>query len=236
MILTRNQAQAIATGRKTTHHTTHTALRAGARLPIMHRAGKQAEIVCHAQIVSIEHRELRDLTRDEAKAEGYAKATGPLDFRMAWIEQHDGSWLDKTNAKPNITPTQLAALIRQRWETMHVGEPIAVLELQLVEAPDQYMAPSSGRLTKHQTTSNPRGAIDDAPVPPQDFVDALAKARREAWTTGQAATRREAAGESFERARRRAEAAGQNTQNAVRHVERITKALERAATRNTPSM
>jgi hypothetical protein len=222
VILNRQQAKAIAGQRKTTHHTTHATLKTGARIPIsVRQPNGTSEIICHAEITAIEPRQLRDLTRDEARAEGYDGARGPLVFRRAWLQQHDRSWFEAAK----LTETGLTdELVARRWRR-HEGTPVHVLELRLAEPPDRWMARSSGRLTSHQTTSDPRSAIDDLPVAPQEFVDALANKANENRTHTLAEARKEAALESFAIALHRAR--GKQASNMVRAAERMAKTVDR---------
>jgi hypothetical protein len=228
MILPRQQADAIASQRKTTHHTTHDTLRVGARLPIMVRDHDGTRTVCHAQIIGIERRELRDLTRDEAKREGYPGVRGPLNFKRAWLIHHDKSWMSRSGQDQfDRTDEEIA----QRF-LKHTGTIVHVLTLALAEEPDQWMTRSSGRLTARQATSNPRNAIDELPLAPQAFVDAEAKRIYEARTTDQSSQRRAEAAVRFAHAEAQARAAGLDTRRAARSVEQIAKALERRTPRH----
>jgi hypothetical protein len=221
LILPKQQANAIASGRKTTHHTTNDALRVGARFNISYREGRTLVKTCYAQIVAREERELQDLSREEAKREGYDGVRGPLNFRRAWLEVN-GRYTVK-----DFTDEAVAELY-----AAHVGKIVYVLTLALAEEPDQWMARSSGRLSKHQATSNPRNAIDELPLAPQQFVDAEATRIYEAATTTQAHNRRAAAADRFAHAEAQARAAGVDTRRAARSVEQIAKALERRTPRH----
>jgi hypothetical protein len=223
MILPKQQANAIASGRKTTHHTTNDALRVGARFNISYREGKQLVKTCYAQIVAREERALRDLTRDEAKREGYDGARGPLNFRRAWLEATQPAWGAKCKATGEKPTDEAVAILF----FAHAGRPTYVLTLALAEEPDQWMARSSGRLTKHQATSNPRQAIDELPLAPQAFVDAEAKRIYEHNQTMRAQARRAQAADRFAHAEAQARAAGIDTRRAARSVEQIAQALER---------
>lgn len=224
MIFSRQHANAIATGRKTRHHTTIRALREGARIPVTVRQLLQgvcdAEIVCYVQITHVEGRGLRELTRTEAKHEGYDGPRGPLNWRKAWIETHDRTWALK-QAGTDEGLTDEAVAIRFKF---YEGTLVHVLTLELVEEPDQWMARSSGRLTAHQATSNPRDAIDDVPLAPQEFVDGLAKKANEARTAKMSEARKDAALESFATALRRAR--GKQAGNMVRAAERMARTVE----------
>lgn len=219
MILTRQQANAIATGRKTTHHTLHDTLRTGSRIPIQVRTRpRQTDIVCHAQITATEQRPLRDLTRTEAKREGFDGPRGPLHWRKAWLQQHDGAWF----SRQELSDTGLTDTAAQdRFQVKHAGQPVTVLTLQIAEEPDRWMAPSAGKQTKHQTTSNPRQAIDELAVPPQEYVDMLANRANENRTAKQAQARKEAALESFAIALHKAR--GKQANNMVRAAERMAR-------------
>jgi hypothetical protein len=216
VILDRQQAHAIATGRKTTHHTTNDALRAGARIPITTRNGRETEIVCHATITRAQTRELRDLTRAEAKAEGFDGARGPLNFRRAWLQRTSPQWL---------TPERTDEQIAQRFHKQCDGPLVTILTITLTEAPDRWMARSSGRLTSHQTTSNPRDAIDELPVPPQEFVDELARQANATRVTDRTQARKEAALERLALALARSQ--GKRANNTLRAIERMTASLDR---------
>lgn len=221
VILSKQQANAIASGRKTTHHTTNDALRVGARFNVNWRDGKQLVKTCYAQIVAREERQLRDLSRDEAKREGFPGVRGPLDFRRAWLE---------ANGRYNVKDFTDEAIAK--FYASQTGKCVYVLTLQLAEEPDQWMARSTGRLTKHQATSNPRDAIDELPLAPQAFVDAEAKRIYEQSQTTRAQTRRAEAAERFAQTEARARAAGLDTRRPVRSVEQITAALERRIPRH----
>jgi hypothetical protein len=224
MILPRQQADAIASQRKTTHHTTHDTLRVGARLPIMVRdPDKTTRIVCHARITAREERELRDLTRDEAKREGYPGVRGPLNFKRAWLTAHHKPQLARLEQTDSGATDEAVAALYAR----HTGTIVHVLTLALAEEPDRWMARSSGRLTNGQATSNPRQAIDELPLAPQAFVDAEAKRINEAATSDDASQRRAAAAMRFAFAEAQARAAGVDTRRAARSVEQIAAALER---------
>jgi hypothetical protein len=228
LILPKQQANAIASGRKTTHHTTNDALRVGARFNINYRDGKQLVKTSYAQITAREERELRDLSRDEAKREGFAGVRGPLDFKRAWLQANHGAKLarlEQTDA--GATDEAVAALY-----AAHKGTIIYVLTLALAEEPDQWMARSSGRLSKHQATSNPRQAIDELPLAPQAYVDAEATRIYEHSQTAQAQARRAQAADRFAHAEAQARAAGVDTRRAARSVEQIAKALERRTPRH----
>lgn len=219
MIFSKQQANAIATGRKTTHHTKQDALRVGARIYVTTQ-GREAEIVCYARVVSVEQRGLRDLTRAEAAAEGYMGPRGPLNWRKAWLEAHDKAWaLRQAQTDEGLTDEKVATQF-----AFHVGAPVCVLSFELAEEPDRWMARSSGRLTAHQATSNPRDAIDDVPLAPQEFVDGLAKKANETRTAVLSEARREAALESFATALRRAR--GKQAGNMVRAAERMARTVE----------
>lgn len=223
MILPKQQANAIANGRKTTHHTINDALRVGARFNVSWRDGKQLVKTCYAQTIAREERELRDLTRDEAKREGFAGVRGPLDFKRAWLLQHDQDWCRKREALDiGLTDELIAERFQRHTQT---GRIIYVLTLALAEEPDQWMARSSGRLSNHQATSNPRNAIDDLPLAPQAFVDAEANRIRDNATATQAHDRKEAAIERMAKALTTTN--GKRANNAVRAIERITASLER---------
>lgn len=222
MIFSRQQANAIATGRKTTHHTKHDSLRVGARLAVTVREpNRDGGIACYVRIAAVEWRGLRDLSRSEAKYEGYDGPRGPLNWRRAWLEEHDKAWAQE-QAKTDHGLTD--ELVAERFHR-HKSKIVYVLTLELVEEPDQWMARSSGRLTAHQATSNPRDAIDDVPLAPQEFVDGLAKKANEARTASQAEVRREAALESFATALRRAR--GKQAGNMVRAAERMARTVEK---------
>lgn len=225
MIFSRQHANAIAKGWKTTHHSMVRALSVGARVPVSVRTPNEAQIVCYVRIAGMEWRGLRDLTRIEAKHEGYDGSRGPLNWRRAWLEEHDKAWAwEQAKTDRGLTDE----LVAERFHR-HKSKPVHVLTLELVEEPDQWMARSSGRLTAHQTTGNPHAAIDELPVPPQEFVDGLAKKANETRTATQAQARREAAAADFAQALAKARAAGKSTTNAIRHVERITRSLNRVA-------
>jgi hypothetical protein len=224
VILSRQQANAIATGRKTTHHTLHDTLRAGARIPITVRdKPREPEIVCYTEITHTEHRTLRDLTRTEAKREGFDGPRGPLTFRKAWLEQHDKVWaLQQARTDHGLTDE----IIAERFKRYHEGRiPVNVITFRLAEAPDRWMARSSGRLTKGQTTSSPRDAIDELPVPPQEFVDALAKQANVTRITDRTAARKAAAIERLAFALCRSH--GKQANNTLRAIERMTASLDR---------
>jgi hypothetical protein len=230
MILPKQQANAIASGRKTTHHTTNDALRVGARFNVAYRENKQLVKTCYAQIVAREERALRDLNRDEAKREGFPGVRGPLDFKRAWLQAHKSArWklarLEQTDE--GATDEAVAHLY-----AAHTGTIVYVLTLQLAEEPDQWMARSTGRLSKHQATSNPRNAIDDLPLAPQTYVDAEAKRIYEARTANTASQRRAQAADRFAHAEAQARAAGVDTRRAARSVEQIAQALERRTPRH----
>lgn len=224
MILPKQQANAVASGRKTTHHTTNDALRVGARFNISWRDGKQLVKTCYAQTIAREERELRDLTRDEAKRVGFDGVRGPLNFKRAWLTQHDQAWMARRGQNEfDRTDEEIAQRYAKR-----AGTTVYVLTLALAEEPDQWMARSTGRLTKHQATSNPRNAIDDMPLAPQHFVDAEANRIRDNAVTTQARARKEAALERMHRAL--VTTNGKRANNAVRAIERITASLERNGT------
>lgn len=216
MILPKQQANAIASGRKTTHHTTNDALKVGARVNVSYRDGKQLVKTCYIRIVAMEERELRDLKRDEAKREGFDGARGPLNFRRAWLEVN-GRYTVKNFTDEAITELYAA----------YVGRTVHVLTLALAEEPDRWMARSSGRLTNRQSTSNPRDAIDELPLAPQAFVDAEATRIYETRQTSMAHAQRAAAAERFAQAEAKARAAGIDTRKAARSVGQIAAALER---------
>lgn len=215
MIFSRQYANAIATGRKTKHHTTVRAWREGSRIPVT----VDAEPVCYVQVVNVEERGLRELTRTEAKHEGYDGPRGPLNWRKAWIETHDKTWATK-QLRTDEGLTDEAVAIRFKF---YEGTLVHVLTLELVEEPDQWMARSSGRLTAHQATSNPRDAIDDVPLAPREFVDGLAKRANEARTAKMSEARKDAALESFATALRRAR--GKQAGNMVRAAERMARTV-----------
>jgi hypothetical protein len=221
MILPKQQANAIASGRKTTHHTTNDALRVGARFNISYREGKQLVKTCYAQIVAREERELRDLTRDEAKREGYDGARGPLNFKRAWLQATQPAKLARLEQTDDGATDEAVA----RLYAAHAGRIVYVLTLALAEEPDQWMARSSGRLSKHQATSNPRQAIDELPLAPQQFVDAEAQRIRDNATATRAHNRKEAALERMAKALTTTN--GKRANNAVRAMERIATSLER---------
>lgn len=221
MILPKQQANAIASGRKTTHHTTNDALKVGAQFNVSYRDGKQLVKTCYVRIVAMEERELRDLKRDEAKREGYDGLRGPLNFRRAWLERI-GSSLMEPDRETGMGPTDEAVAVRFAAQT---GRIVHVLTLALAEEPDRWMARSSGRLTNRQSTSNPRDAIDELPLAPQAFVDAEATRIRSATTSTQAQARRDAALERMARALDTTNSKRAN--NAVRAMERMANSLER---------
>lgn len=229
MILPKQQANAIATGRKTTHHTMWDTLTLGSRQRIAYRVSKnEIETTCHIEITAVEKRELRTLDRFESKAEGFDGARGPLNFKRAWLLQHDQNWTLKQEATTNGLTDELVA---QRF-LKHTGRTVHVLTLKLAEEPDRYMAPSSGRQTRNQTTTNPRDAIDELPVPPQAFVDAEAKRIYELSQTTRAQARRAEAADRFAFAEARAREAGIDTRRAARSVQQIAAALERRIPRH----
>lgn len=228
MIFSRQQADAIAMGRKTGHHTTTRAFREGARIPVATRgrwgeewrgAKLPAEIICYVRVTGVERRGLRDLTRAEAAREGYMGPRGPLNWRKAWLEAHDKAWaLRQAQTDEGLTDEAVSAHFAS-----YVGAPVCVLSFELVEEPDRWMARSSGWLTAHQATSNPRDAIDDVPLAPQEFVDGLAKKANEVRTAVLSEARREAALESFGAALRRAR--GKQAGNMVRAAERMARTV-----------
>jgi hypothetical protein len=220
VIFTRQQANAIATGRKTRHHTMITTLREGARVPVTVRGHRESEIACYVRILSVEKRPLRELTRAEAKLEGYDGPRGPLNWRRAWLDAHDRDWT-QLQARTEEGVTDDVAAERFRWIANVLGT--YVLAFELTEEPDEWMARSSGRLTARQATSNPRDAIDEVPLAPQGFVDGLAKRANEARTAALSDARREAALESFGAALRRAR--GKQAGNMVRAAERMARTV-----------
>lgn len=230
MILPKQQANAIATGRKTTHHTMWDTLTPGSRQRIAYRVSKnEIETTCHIEITAIEKRELRTLDRFESKAEGFDGARGPLNFKRTWLAQHDKGWTARHElSDEGITDEKVAAQFLK-----HIGRTVHVLTLQLAEEPDRFMAPSSGRQTRNQTTTNPRDAIDELPVPPQAFVDAEAKRIYEASQTTRAQARRAGAADRFAFAEARAREAGIDTRRAARSVQQIAAALERKTGQNS---
>jgi hypothetical protein len=221
MILPKQQANAIATGRKTTHHTTWDTLTVGSCQNIGYRTpNDQAEIVARVKIIAVEERELRDLTKAELKREG---CVGPIHFRRTWLEETHSGWRKLLRDSPEQCTDEAVERLWQR----QTGRIVRVLTLQLVEEADQWMARSSGRLTKHQATSNPRDAIDELPLAPQAFVDAEATRIYETRRTSMAHAQRAAAAERFAQAEARARAAGIDTRKAARSVGQIAAALER---------
>ena len=222
MIVSKQQALAIAGGRKTTHRTPNTALKVGHRQAVSYRESGTLHTVCYIEATAAELGQLGELTRAQAKAEGFDGVRGPANHRRAWLEEHDRDWMAQTKQTDEGASDEVIA---QRFQRL-AGRDITVLTLKLVEAPDMFMAPSSGRLTKNQTTTNPRRAIDDAAVPPQEYVDAEARRINQQAASTLAQARREAAAENLARALR----TGRNSKqinNAVRAVERITASIDR---------
>jgi uncharacterized protein YhfF len=220
MILNRQQANAIATGRKTTHHILHGSLQEGARVTIQVRTRpRETEIACYVKLLSVETRPLRDLTMREAKAEGYSGPRGPINWRKAWLQQHDQPWADRQkHSDAGLNET----VVRDRFEAQYVGNPVTVLEFELAEPPDRFLAPTR---TGHPYTSDPRRAIDELAVAPEEFVNQLANKANETRTATLAQARKDAALESFAQALHRAR--GKTANNMVRAAERMAQAVDR---------
>lgn len=169
MILTSKETAAVAAGRKRTHRTAAACRwRPGHRLTIREPPRKTGRSVSatnteanrvYVEITDVEHVPLAALTRDEATAEGFGGARGPLAFKRRWLERHDKAWVAKREATDDgLTDEQVAG----RFVDHHEGDPIVVLSWRLAEEPDLYLAqPTRG---SGDYTRNPHRAIDPLPV------------------------------------------------------------------------
>lgn len=109
---------------------------------------------------------LTEPTRTIAKAEGYGnRADAVLALKRGWLTAHDAAWmLDHQDAT--------AETIATRYTAEHVGRRIHILHLEPAEAFDEFM----GHQGREDYVDSPATAIDPLPVPPREFVQALAKA------------------------------------------------------------
>ncbi len=205
MILPQKQAEAVASGRKVTHRIPVGRMtkgpKAGARFKVAYwtrgEDGKRrTETACWVEITrEPEVVGLTALDRAQAHTEGYAGVRGPLAFQRAYIEAHDRTWLAKREHEGDGSVTDEQVSARFRW--FHVDTPVHLLTWRLCEEPDEYMAQVGG------STHSPSRSIDgDAPMPPAEYVDRLAKAAEARNAEMRASFQRDL---ETERARRKAQ-------------------------------
>ncbi|MEJ7783403.1 MAG: hypothetical protein WKF96_01280 [Solirubrobacteraceae bacterium] len=191
MILPRKQADAVASARKTEHRIP--AIDGGRTFqrsrtingerryygPVEERPrqtlpliGARISLGQHRRAVVLEIEEsvtLTEPTRTIAKAEGYGNdARAVLELKRDWLARHDNTWYAQQayGTDDGLTVEKIAA----RFSTEHVGRRIHIIHLANTEAYDEFMAPVGG------STSSPSMSIDpDAPMPPAEYVDNLAK-------------------------------------------------------------
>ena len=178
MIFSKPQAQAIATGRKRIHRTltpTKRQWRPGRVVSIQAEVG--GEPIAHVRVLEVHEEPLRDPNRSDAQAEGYGGVRGVLNCKRAWLDRYDTAFVRRCIDGDGLTDELVAARFAER----HVGRLTVMIEWELTEAPDRFLArPVPGKQGDY--TYSAARSFDELPVVPPLPAD-LKRAREEGAAT-----------------------------------------------------